>query len=212
MTHSHDRTLLASLGFADPDKREPLHDLACEYLAEPIQSERLTRLASPRAAAAGEVRTKSVLEAVISKGEGQYKTTIGFLDLRIDWEAGASNGSIFVEVKINPISVGDVLRQIRLYRSHIGEQLKLEPIDAETFKARVAALGASKEDGHEKAKAAPLRIPAGTSWILATAFDLDSGQVDMIRQADIVPVRLGDGFTKWFEERQQRPEPKLEKF
>ncbi len=28
-----DRTLLAQLGFADPDKGEPRHDLACRYLA-----------------------------------------------------------------------------------------------------------------------------------------------------------------------------------
>jgi len=31
--HAHDRTMLARFGFADPDKREPLHDLACQYLA-----------------------------------------------------------------------------------------------------------------------------------------------------------------------------------
>lgn len=35
MTHASDRTLLASLGFADPDKREPMHDLACRYLTRP---------------------------------------------------------------------------------------------------------------------------------------------------------------------------------
>ncbi len=31
--HSHDRTLIAELGFKDPDKGEPEHDLACNYLA-----------------------------------------------------------------------------------------------------------------------------------------------------------------------------------
>lgn len=42
--HSHDRTLLARLGFQDPDKRNPLHDRACAYLGEPEQAARLTRL------------------------------------------------------------------------------------------------------------------------------------------------------------------------
>src|ERR1700690_2789619 len=37
MTHAHDRTLLASLGFADPDKKDQMHDLACEYLSQPTQ-------------------------------------------------------------------------------------------------------------------------------------------------------------------------------
>lgn len=33
--HSSDRTLLASLGFADPDKKDRRHTLACQYLAQP---------------------------------------------------------------------------------------------------------------------------------------------------------------------------------
>lgn len=32
--HSHDRTLLSKLGFADPDKKDGRHDLACQYLAQ----------------------------------------------------------------------------------------------------------------------------------------------------------------------------------
>ena len=33
--HSSDRTLLASLGFADADKKDKRHTLACQYLAQP---------------------------------------------------------------------------------------------------------------------------------------------------------------------------------
>jgi hypothetical protein len=44
VAHSHDRTLLARLGFADPDKREPRHDLACQHLALPENHERLARM------------------------------------------------------------------------------------------------------------------------------------------------------------------------
>lgn len=33
MTYSHDKTILARLGFQDPDAKDPLHDLACEYMA-----------------------------------------------------------------------------------------------------------------------------------------------------------------------------------
>lgn len=31
--HANERTLIANLGFSDPDKKNPLHDLACQYLA-----------------------------------------------------------------------------------------------------------------------------------------------------------------------------------
>ena len=35
MAHAHDRTLLSSLAFGDPDKKDPLHDLGCQYIARP---------------------------------------------------------------------------------------------------------------------------------------------------------------------------------
>ena len=39
--HTHERTLIAQLGFADLDRHQPLHDLACQYLATPEASQRL---------------------------------------------------------------------------------------------------------------------------------------------------------------------------
>lgn len=193
MAHSHDRTLLASLGFSDPDKREPLHDLACEYLSEEPQRTRLVRLAG---APEGAV-TQPVLEATIAKGEGQYRTTIGFLDLRINWSSETEKGSVLVEVKIRQVGVGDILRQINLYRSHIVET---RTISAETFKSHLAALDRTSE------------IKSDKFWVLATTFELDHGQTQTIREANITHVRLGDGFTKWFEDRQSRPAPNPEEF
>src|SRR5690349_9879295 len=34
MAHSHERTLISGLGFADPDKKNRRHDYACQYLAQ----------------------------------------------------------------------------------------------------------------------------------------------------------------------------------
>lgn len=77
--HSHDRTLLKSLGFADPDKRNRRHDLAIQYLSRFKTAQALL----PQI-------TKSPVKVVtywispeyhITKGEGKYKTTIGFADL-----------------------------------------------------------------------------------------------------------------------------------
>ena len=41
MTRTADRTLLASLGFQDTDRRTPKHTLACQYLSEPENAQRL---------------------------------------------------------------------------------------------------------------------------------------------------------------------------
>ena len=39
--HAYERTMLAKLGFADPDRCEQLHELACQYLATPAATRRL---------------------------------------------------------------------------------------------------------------------------------------------------------------------------
>lgn len=44
MNRRHDRTLLARLGFQDPDKQDPRHDLACRYLTTPAVRARLAEL------------------------------------------------------------------------------------------------------------------------------------------------------------------------
>lgn len=129
-----DRTHLAALGFSDPDKREPDHDIACRYLARECppaifdrlcsdkiqaarqpsetdwntarkpghsnqsdaQSESLVRAAFAHAKTRGrdlysipinvgelKLDYAAELERPISKGTGQYKVTIGFLDVYI---------------------------------------------------------------------------------------------------------------------------------
>jgi len=200
MAHSHDRTLLASLGFSDPDKREPLHDLACEYLAEPIQAQRLVRLACSVQEDAL-IHTNSRLEVAISKGEGQYRTTIGFMDLCIEWKTNNRKGKVIVETKIHPIAVGDILRQINLYRGYVWSPT---PVDAENFRDRLRKIQLSG--------GLPEGMDEGASWVLASAFNLDAGQTDLLNREGVRSIHLGDGFTKWFERRQQRPAPKSEEF
>lgn len=193
MTHSHDRTLLASLSFADPDKRDQMHDLACEYLAESAQSQRLIRLVEPEVE--DFFTTQSGVEVAISKGDGQYRTTIGFLDVRIVWRSQNRYGTTIVEVKINPVNVGDMLRQINMYREYVVPSFNSGMSPRDWIRAQ--------ENGERIGR---------LSWVLATAFNLDAGQAETLKQSGVHCVRLGDGFTKWFEERQQRPAPKLEEF
>jgi hypothetical protein len=214
MTHSHDRTLLASLGFADPDKREPLHDLACEYLSQTPQSERIARLVEP-----GVVSVESRTEVAILKGDGQYRTTIGFLDLRIDWVGKIKNGFVIVEVKINRVTVGEMIRQINLYREYAeqsgrsGTVALSSSLDASVFRQRLRDLGASRtpeESAGNSSKSSSMYV--GSSCVVATAFDLDPGQIDTLQHENIRAIRLGEGFEKWFEERQKRSSSKVEQF
>lgn len=132
-----DHTYLAKLGFADQDKRNPLHDAACAYLAQPEKVEKLSTLvhrdwlqkahdgfdgySGPEdeerfwkqilrngmgttelrrhlslngASRLGQRVTfstqnvfvtysQALLSTPLIKGEGQYKTVVGFLDVLI---------------------------------------------------------------------------------------------------------------------------------
>ena len=168
--HSHERTMLAKLGFADPDRREPLHDVACQYLATPGAVRRLIRCLAiehgPEAYAensgnvdwASQVERKVTSHRVnreheIAKGSGQYRTTVGFADLVLqlhvqehhrevrtrtrnvrdgrgnlkwsEWSSVADqvdrlHEEVGVEVKVTPVAVSDVIRQVKLYRSYSG--------------------------------------------------------------------------------------------
>jgi hypothetical protein len=163
--HGHERTLLARFGFADPDRRDALHDLACRYLtSEPAIRRLVERLGieSHRNSDAFEYASgveqkcdttcavasfATNLERAISKGFGNYRTTIGFIDvaLRLEIEErftnvmrrrirgyGANESSwnsvddfnerssreYGIEVKATPISLGDLIRQMNLYREY----------------------------------------------------------------------------------------------
>ncbi len=104
--HAHDRTLLSSLGFADPDKSSNRHSLACQYLAHPLTAPKIAQCVFCK-----EEReewwkvgkdgrycmtehadqylkaelTRHRCEVPVSKGEGRYKTTVGFLDSLLEY-------------------------------------------------------------------------------------------------------------------------------
>jgi hypothetical protein len=185
--HSYDRTLIASLGFADPDKREPLHDLACQYLAEPGPSRKLweailAKHFTSKWSPDQKLARRNFHEFVITKGEGKYKTTIGFIDLKIEYsrvvEAAKPDGSTYedcwqmanlaIEVKVHPVPIGDVVRQINLYKQFVNDNLS-EPL---------------------------------TGWLLATTYQLSEGDAALLRSQLIHWAHLGENFQRWIAERQ----------
>lgn len=185
--HSHDRTLLARLGFADSDKTNPEHDRACRYLSLPENREALFRVArvpmkgealeyvgnddaEEPTAVAWEAETDAVCEFAISKGAGQYKTTIGFADvvLRAQRRALSSDFGanppvwratpvIGIEVKVASVSWADALRQINLYRGYLDN----------------------------------------LSWILAVRYNVTEEYVAALKREKIAVIRLGPKFQEW---------------
>jgi hypothetical protein len=159
MTHTKDKTLLASLSFGDKDKKDRRHDLACQYL---IQSEVAMKIVTAfrdpnlpgELTISKEVTfTGGSLEIPLTKGHNQYKTFIGFIDGSLSFESVESeyyswsksyhkrDYRIFFEVKINPETAGNVLRQLNLYREFMDSSVQLlvtaydvSPLDQALFK------------------------------------------------------------------------------
>jgi hypothetical protein len=137
-------------------------------------------------------------EVRLDKGEGQYRTTIGFLDAVLPFAtrevyAGEShnwNGTdegyqerallwrcaAVVEVKIRPCDAAVILRQLNLYRGYASD----------------ARMCASQPDEMQH-----YAERFGLWWVAATAFDIEPHDVAMLDAAGVTHVRLGAGFDAW---------------
>lgn len=130
MTHAHDRTLLAKLGFDDPDRRNPLHDAACQYLARPEIAGKVrdhlfgvppqtteptvsvcrvdpyygSTISSWVTSNVAKDPTSEV-EVHVHKGHGQYSSTIGFIDVVSKFDRTINYGGLLPrsDTKISPV-------------------------------------------------------------------------------------------------------------
>ncbi len=158
--HAHNRTYLTSIGFADPDKKESLHDKACMYLAEKEQAEKLSEMVGPRKGERGVLYRKCVraeLEkpAKVRMFADVYVTGV-WMHATSDHREQEVWSEFFIEVKILPTSLAEVLRQMNLYKQHFCEMA-----------------------------------------VLATAYDISEDEAAILKNENIIHVRLGDNFAKW---------------
>lgn len=172
-----DRTLLASLGFADGDKRDGRHELACQYMARPeiAQAVILTTVGSYLPEGWRFLAKNyggSQFERPLNKGEGKYRTTVGFIDLIYKYGLTATDSTEFyfeeayVEVKAGRVEVSAAIRQINLYREYVN---------------------------------------SSQLWILAAAYPLSALEIETLRSARIHPIVLGDKFDAWCETVKSEP-------
>lgn len=157
MAHAYDRTLLSSLGFQDPDKRNDAHDELCRFVGRPDVATHIScGLVGERGgyySPNGETKARANFEHPISKGHGQYKTTIGFVDVvlfvpRPDIDKGCGL-VIPCEIKVRRLGVGDILRQINLYREYTDEAM-------------------------------------GRYWFLMTAWDQTEGEIEQLKSQRVI--------------------------
>jgi len=134
MAHSYDQTLLQRMGFADPDRRSPAHDDACVQIA--TEPERFIRAVRERL---GVREARCDLEVPLQKGEGKYASTVGFIDAMVMWTNASEQAPVpryssrrvgrydekfwmatgmLVEVKTSIDGIGNLLRQMNLYREY----------------------------------------------------------------------------------------------
>jgi hypothetical protein len=137
VSEREDKTLLAKLGGQDPDRKDPLHDLACTYLAQPDQALRIAVLTSKLSEREVVYRAEAETEVIVRTASG---FAIGFIDVAVKAYIGvplseAERAAIVekyrwcpnydgmrevwtnVEVKIAHVQAGELLRQLNLYRS-----------------------------------------------------------------------------------------------
>lgn len=179
MSHSHDKTYIASLGFSDPDKNLSEHDLACRYLCEKENVLSLVKnFGTPRRWWEPNPYVAALQECPINQESGSFKRTIGFADVILDcyiptgrkkeetygktvetvFEANHLNA--LIEVKIKPQSINTAIRQLKFYKTYM-----------EKYKCMV--------------------------FILATRFKITENDIKNLKENEIEHIFLGDMFTKY---------------
>lgn len=203
MAHAYNRTLIAKLGFADPDRKEPLHDLACRYIGSAGMDGFLRLMLKPHCyeisaeEAAGQtgypigrVTSKRVVgtpsfEVPVNKGDDQYKTTVGFVDATIkaslrrhgDRLVGGQEFSEFISTFCIEVKITPTSYSDLLRQINLYREYWPEP-------------------DYVGSEWKGFRTPRAR-WVAAVAYDVSQSYVDMLARERIRVVRLGSRFRDW---------------
>lgn len=188
--HSHDRTLLASLGFADPDKKDRQHDGACRYMALPESFDKMINTFMIARLDKADIRemhlTEHHIDHHIVKGEGKYAATVGFADVYL-------TGTGVQDSTWTPMG-GVQLCDSACRVGCEGGKLHLSTCPAkmnalvEVKIGRVSAGDLIRQLGLYRAY-----LPAQLT-VVACAFSLTRAEVDSLANEKIHYVRLGKSF------------------
>lgn len=200
--HSHEKTYLASLGFNDPDKSDPLHDCACQYLTGDVYvHEKIARMVSKKELASDftyEVRDKRYgkkfyrselsldsthMEVPVNKGTGQYLQLVGFMDVVLRHHIDG----IFISG--SEPGVDDDWSIIKDYAVCV--EVKTGKLTASAIIRQVNLYGQHLYF-QSKAHGAVTVV-----WIVATTWKPSPADMRSFDQANITHLLLGDGFSDY---------------
>jgi hypothetical protein len=100
---------------------DPTHDSLSAWLLRSVQvpgfAEKLLAAASPKLRGHHYSYEGVELEVLIGGGER------GFMDARIDF---SEEMKLWIEIKPNDIAIGDLLRQVKMYRYRLGKEMEMQ--------------------------------------------------------------------------------------
>jgi len=125
------KTHLQKLGFADSDKKKPTHDTIQTWVYENIQTI-VAETAMKNRSTPYELTPAKWEHQVIYYGSKTYKVVVGFVDIYVgvkgifhfkmsnsdDTYAEERTKPIYIEVKTEIPSLGELIRQMRAYQAY----------------------------------------------------------------------------------------------
>lgn len=175
--HSHNRTLIQSLGFADGDRKNSRHDLACQYISQQSVLRNILELPDFEI-------DKVECERELEKDAGYGRSVIGYIDVFVRGKYnfrqvvapceklpdGAYDNDIIrfiIEVKVKKVPVSEIIRQLKFYSGYYRK--------------------------------------SGNRHNLCTVVDwpLTEADVAMLMNEKIWPVQLGPDFERWIRDGRQ---------
>lgn len=205
MSHAHEKTLLARFGFNDPDRKEPLHDLACIYLSRPEAAEKIALLPGEktlqkwRSAAfinAGHKKEGITFKAVFERMILDRHFTVGFVDLSLSFRITENRDGEYKE----SVRWGE-------WRSVTGKH-SAEFHWSAFIEVKIQRFGVGdliRQINFYRRYDEEVNCRDDHRWIVASPHRLSADERSALLTAEIIPIRLGPAFLQWVEERKQQP-------
>lgn len=170
----------------DADKWDPIHDWACQYLADPGRARKLVEMVEGEFGIGKEGKPQVMvtgieIERLIGKGEGQFRSIKGYADVVISYRIGQGGGNgypqyahrwIIVDAKTNSQPLGTIIRQLENYRYFL-------------------LVGGGDSQAEDEIG----------GCVLATTYTLSVEDVRWLRSKQILHIRLGKHFDDYCDKR-----------
>lgn len=224
MAHSHEQSLLARLGFADPDRKDKRHTLACQYLCEPEVARRVIRAVGITTPSEPVPEPKSVVVDFSGRSlydKDKYEAGKPELSKSTEWISKVRTG---VEMKVEGsrgFLIGFVDVFIEVHKTKWTRELEKLPEGrgesqywtgnkwwyyprasiAHRFIIEVKATPVDVADAIKQLKMYSVAEPTHT--VLATCYPMTQADKGTLNSSGIYHIYLGDGFKAYCAKRAQ---------